>query len=399
MPRRVLFLIDKYLDCSDTFIFEEMSHLRRYDSAVLALHHEHHPSFDGLRVVGADPTFSGLFPSRSEQPPACRPYGLFLNHFRGVLHQERPALLHAQFGNEALFFLPIRRWSRIPFVVSFRGSDASQWLPLLPERFAVLFREASLCLVRSDHMRKKLLAAGCPASRIAVHHSSIDLEKFPFRPRHPPRDGAYRILTVARLVEKKGLEHSLRAFARFLRRFPASGYTIVGGGELRHHLETEARRLRVHERVSFLGPSSATVVQRELQKSHIFLLTPQIASNGKQEGIPVAIMEALASGLPVVSTRHAGIPELVVHGESGLLAAEQDSDGIAAQLMSLGEQSAIGPCLAKKGRDIVEREFNILVQTARLERLYDELLQKAMLSGRRRNHDPRTTHHRHETPQ
>jgi colanic acid/amylovoran biosynthesis glycosyltransferase len=373
MRRSVLFLIDKYLDCSDTFLFDEMASLGCYEKSVLALHYCRQPAFSGLRVIH-DPRFASLYPARTNEPPPQPTYRSFLKYARRVMHAERPAILHAQFGNEALFFLPLRRWAPIPLVVSFRGSDVSQWMPLFPRRFAMLFRLTDLFLPRSNSMQVKLVDAGCEPSKVVVHHSSIDLARFPFRRRKAPRDRRFKILTVARLVEKKGLAYSLQVFARFLSRFPASQYTIVGEGELRRDLEDLAWRLGITTRVRFLGAGTREAVQLEMAQAHIFLLTSVTTIHGKQEGIPVAIMEAFSSGLPVVSTRHAGIPELVAHGRSGLLSPEKNVDSLTENLVFLAEHPELWADFASYGRGLVEREFNIKVQTGRLERLYDRLL-------------------------
>lgn len=379
MVRKVLHLMDKCFNFTDTHIFHEIFSLKRYERSVLALRFEshptfeNHPSFDRTRILLAD-EFNDLFPSRPDLPLPPQRCDSFFKYFRSLLSEEKPDILHAQFGNEALFFMPIREMLPIPLVVSFRGSDASQWLHRFPERFARLFELADRLLVRSFFMKKQLIRSGCDGEKITVHHSSIDIDKFTYLPRRIPEQKNFRILTVARFVEKKGVAYSIRAFARFLESYPNSCYTIIGDGNLRPELEALACQLHLQGKVHFLGVQSSDVVQQEIAKAHIFLLTSLTAKNAKQEGIPVALMEALASGLPVVSTHHAGIPEIVIHRKTGILSPEKDVDGISENLCFLAEYPEVWSQFGKQGRKLVEEEFNITTQTPRLENLYDRLL-------------------------
>jgi colanic acid/amylovoran biosynthesis glycosyltransferase len=178
-----------------------------------------------------------------------------------------------------------------------------------------------------------------------------------------------RIVTVGRLVEKKGVEDAIRAVADL----PLSyEFTVAGDGPLRPSLERIAAGLGVN--VRFIGALRQDEVADLLASANIFLAPSVTASDGDVEGIPVSIMEAMASGLPVVSTRHAAIPELLTDGRSGLLAAEHDVPRLTRHLMTLAGNPELRVRMGAAGRKTMVREFDIAILNAQLERLYHQLL-------------------------
>ena len=187
------------------------------------------------------------------------------------------------------------------------------------------------------------------------------------------RPNSIQILTVARLVEKKGVEFGLRAIAQLVREFPNLSYTIVGEGPLRADLAALARDLQIGRHVRFLGAQARNTVAALMRESHVLLAPSITAQNEDEEGIPVALMEAMASGLPVVSTFHAGIPELVSHGFSGLLAPERDPEALAAHTRFLITHSNERQSMALGGRRTVEKEFDTDKLNVELLRIYQEL--------------------------
>ena len=150
------------------------------------------------------------------------------------------------------------------------------------------------------------------------------------------------LVTVARLVPKKGIEDAIRAVAALAPKYPTLSFHIVGDGPQRSGCQTLIEELGVQNQIRLLGQQPAEGVKHALKSADIFVAPSYTASDGDIEGIPVAIMEAMASGLPVVSTNHSGIPELVMDGVTGCLVAERDVTNIAARLSwrSIGPRSA-----------------------------------------------------------
>ena len=201
----------------------------------------------------------------------------------------------------------------------------------------------------------------------------IDTTRFEFKVRRPEADGEVRLLTIGRLVEKKGIAYGLEAFARVRERFPDARYHIAGDGPLSDELKARAHALGLGDSVQFLGWKHQDEII-ELLLAHHILLTPSVtAKNGDKEGLPVVLMEGLATGMPVLSTRHSGIPELVRHQESGLIAEERDVKGLAQNLEALLEEPDMWKALGQQGRAIVEAEFSIEKLNDRLKDRLDAL--------------------------
>jgi colanic acid/amylovoran biosynthesis glycosyltransferase len=294
--------------------------------------------------------------------------GLALRGLRPGAHDA----LVAHFGHVGLEALRLREAGVLPgkLVTFFHGYDLSAFLARNgPRAYERLFRCGECFLAVSGHWQRRLEALGCPPDRTAVHRMGVDCSRFGFRPRRPDPDGVMRVVSVARLVEKKGIDCGLRAVARALRRHPEIEYTIIGDGPLRGRLTALARDLGLDGRVRFPGWLDGDRVAAELERMHVLLAPSRTAADGDAEGVPVALMEAMATGMPVVSTRHSGIPELVEDGVSGFLAAESDVNALADGLLRLASAPQAWPDFGRAGRARVEADFN-------LERLNDRLVER-----------------------
>jgi len=237
-------------------------------------------------------------------------------------------------------------------------------------RYGALLRSDALLLPVSERWRERLLRWGAAPQRTIVHHMGVDLDRFPFAPRAHAADSVVEILTVGRLTEQKGYEYALRAVAqlRAMTDRPVR-YTIIGAGEQEGSLRRLAGALGIAGSVEFAGPQAHEAVVEALRRSHVFLLPSVTADNGFQEGIPVALMEAMACGVPVVTTRHSGIPELVEHGVSGFLAEERDAAALAHYLRAIIDGAGLSARLARAARMRIEAEFDVRALNRRLSRL------------------------------
>ncbi len=225
--------------------------------------------------------------------------------------------------------------------------------------YAQLFRSGDLFLPISDHWRQRLIALGCPEARTVVHRMGIDCSSFDFAIREHAADEPLRLATVARLVEKKGVEYAIRAVARLVEEGVDVIYSVVGDGPLRPHLEKLIAELGLSGRVKLLGALSHANVVALLASSHIMVAPSVTAANGDMEGIPVAMMEAMASGLPVVSTHHSGIPELISDGVTGYLVPERDTAALADKLLHIAAHHSEWPLVARAARTFVQEHHDI----------------------------------------
>jgi colanic acid/amylovoran biosynthesis glycosyltransferase len=234
-------------------------------------------------------------------------------------------------------------------------------------RYRLLFARRAQLLPISLRWSLLLQRWGAASEQVRVHRMGVDCSQIQAIARGVSVDRPIRLLSVCRLTEMKGLEYALRAVAALRSEFPRLQYAIIGSGPLRASLSELAETLGISSQVQFAGAQPQDVVQEELRKAHLFLCPSVTDEAGCTEGIPVALMEAMAAGLPVVATRHAGIPELVEHGVSGWLVEERDVAGLAEGIRHLVLHPDTFARLAESGRTRVESEFEI-------ERWNDELV-------------------------
>ncbi|PIJ50844.1 colanic acid biosynthesis glycosyltransferase WcaL [Erwinia sp. OLTSP20] len=256
----------------------------------------------------------------------------------------------------------------------FHGADISRRHILNEHKqdYLRLFSQSELMLPISHLWENKLIELGCPPEKIVVTRMGIEPEKFSFHARdslHSP----LRILSVARLTEKKGLDVAIKACRRLKAMGAAFEYTIIGNGELAQKLEALIASEGLSDCVTLLGFKPQEEIKRYLDEADIFLLPSLTAKDGDMEGIPVALMEAMAVGLPVVSSDHSGIPELIENNRSGWLAAEGDDQSLANILFSLAKgEHDIAP-VVQAAREKVETEFNQHVAYRELARVLEQV--------------------------
>jgi glycosyltransferase involved in cell wall biosynthesis len=209
---------------------------------------------------------------------------------------------------------------------------------------------------------------------IRVVHAGIDTAAYQFRPRGIPADGKVRALTVASLQQYKGHAVLLEALAMGGPEVDRITLDLVGDGVLRGELDALAARLGLRDRVRFLGSCSEDAVRAELDAADLFVLPSIVADDGQMEGLPVALMEALACGVPTVSTELSGIPEIVADGVTGLLATAGDAASLNATLAAMVQRGSATVEFAKAGRALVDREFDLRESVSALAGLLDEYL-------------------------
>jgi glycosyltransferase involved in cell wall biosynthesis len=297
-----------------------------------------------------------------------------------LLDGRRPALIHAHFGIEGVYALPLAQRLGVPLVTTFHGFDATlstaallaspAWAnyPLFRRRLA---REGNLFLCASSFIRDRVLAMGFPEARTVVHHIGVDCRSI--RPRDP-REETRTILHVARLVEVKGTSHLIRAFERLARGFEDVELVIIGDGPLKNSLRALVQSLGLTRRVRFLGARPHDQVIEWLRKAAMLVLPSVRTSSGRVEGLGMVLLEAGATGVPAIGSRIGGIPEAIIDGQTGFLAPERDVDALAGRIGDLLNDPALRSRLGAEARAFVLERFDIHRQTGLLEGLYDRVL-------------------------
>jgi colanic acid/amylovoran biosynthesis glycosyltransferase len=299
-----------------------------------------------------------------------------VNSLRRVLGRENASLLHIYFGHIAVHLLPlIRSWPR-PVVASFHGADVMVDLekPAYREATTRMLEAVRLVLVRSESLGEAVRTLGCPPEKIRVQRTGIPIGDIPFRSRAWPTDGAWHLVQACRLIEKKGLRTSLRAFADFAKQHPRAKFTIAGEGPLLEELQRAARELGVAEKISFPGFISQHELRDLFYDAHLFIHPSETGADGNQEGVPNSMLEAMASGLPVFATTHGGIPEAIENGVSGVLVPEGDQAALSRALLGAVARPDVLTKLAERGAAVVAEKFEQNAQVRKLENYYFEAM-------------------------
>ncbi|NET30790.1 MAG: colanic acid biosynthesis glycosyltransferase WcaL [Cyanothece sp. SIO1E1] len=260
-------------------------------------------------------------------------------------------------------------------VTAFHGVDISQNLKAMGEDiYDELFKAGNLFLPACENWQRRLLQLNCVPNKIIVHRMGIDPQRFIFQLRQIRGHEPVQLITVARLTEKKGLEYSIRAVAQVAKQYPNLRYDIIGSGDLKPNLEVLIQELNLEAVINLLGSKTQSEVFEALSQAHLFLHPSVTADNGDQEASPVSIQEAMATGLPIISTYHGGIPELVEDDVSGFLVPERDENALAEKLIYLINHPERWADMGAAGRQKIDQQHNIHRLNDRLVQIYEQLL-------------------------
>ncbi|MEE3952443.1 glycosyltransferase [Peribacillus frigoritolerans] len=281
--------------------------------------------------------------------------------------------IHAHHGSHGQEILPVCEKYNIPLIVSIRGRDGSDRPEIFgknAKRYSALNKHGAHYYPVCQYLAEGLRRLGIPAKNMHVLYGGIELDLFPYSNRTLPTVGEIRVLSVGRLVDKKGFVTLIKAFKRIYTQYPNARLHIIGAGEDEKRIKATIAEYNLKDVVILRGAMDSKQVSDELKKAHIFCLASQTAKNGDIEGIPNALKEAMASGLPVVSTRHAGIPELIEHQRTGYLAPEKNDMELAKGIQFFMENPNIWTDYTERARKVIEEKFDVNKQIIEQQRLY-----------------------------
>jgi colanic acid/amylovoran biosynthesis glycosyltransferase len=290
------------------------------------------------------------------------------------VEKNKISLIHAHHAQLGLLLLPFKEETSLPLVTSIRGRDATlanQPVDYL-DGMKMLFEQGDRFFPVCQYLAHRINLWGCPADKIRVLYGGVDLNLFPYK--GPNLQGSQNIVSIGRLVEKKGHHVLMQAFSKIKSKFPNATLTIIGGGELEDYIKSLASELNLGTSFRLLNRVPKSQVPELMGQADIFCAPSLTASNGDVEGIPNTIKEAMATGIPVLATNHAGIPEIITNNKDGILVRENDVDHLAEALefMLLNRHLWEGYCLA--ARQNVEQNFDQNKQLLLQAKYYDELL-------------------------
>jgi len=292
-------------------------------------------------------------------------------------------IIHCQLGNLGPQVLLINQIAAVTkkVVISFRGYDAFKYLDEFPGVYDELYREGDLFLPVCESLKDRIIQDGCDKNKTAVLRSGINCDKFTYSKRRVFDGEPIKILTIGRLVEKKGIVYGLKAIAQVVKAGRQVRYSVVGDGNLRGDLERLIDDLDIRSQVQMQGWMPQSDVIRMLEDTDILMAPSVTSTQGDQEGIPNVIKEAMALGVPILSTYHSGIPELVEDGVSGFLVKERDVDSLARRLLYLIDHPELWTKMGKAGCAYVRKMYENNQLNDQLIDLYRRLLNGKSMSA------------------
>jgi glycosyltransferase involved in cell wall biosynthesis len=382
IPKKVIVYRKELLRASETFIRAQVLSYQRWQAVLFG--ERIWPgglSLDGIdsrTLIDGRATLVKRIVAKARQTAGVAP-AFVMRKFQA----EGADLLHAHFGQDGILAWPYARNLNVPMVITLHGHDVTArkecyrsgeygfWQKSYPNQLAVIARQRSVHFIAvSKALLQAAIDYGVPKDRIVVCYTGIDVRQFQPGPKaitERPR----RIVFVGRLVEGKGCEYLIEAFREIARRIPDAELLVIGDGPLKGALEALARKLNVS--VIFLGAVTQDVVKRHLDESRVFCLPSFTTPNGNFESFGMVLLEAQASGVPVVTSARGG-KEALADGVTGFVFPEKDVGALVGRICDILKNDELASRMSCAGPGFVRRHFDIVNCTKRIEELYDHVL-------------------------
>lgn len=337
----------RHIAPGDTMLIAERRELKMPIAAPLILFSKRFPIFVPEGAGAGAVMLSALSPARWGKSRD--------SYLAGLLRQNGVTALMAEYGSTAVHVMEAAQLAGCKLFVHFHGVDASSMLrdPAVVTRYQRLFALADGVIAPSAFLARNLAEIGCPDAKLHVVPCGVDVGVF-----EPGTPDPNRFLSVGRFTEKKSPLSTIQAFATVLNSAPNATLEMMGDGPLLGNAEAEIERLGIAANVILHGMVTPGEVKAAMGRCGVFVQHSVTAANGDIEGLPVAILEAMAAGLPVVATRHSGIPEAVEDNVTGLLVDEFDVAGMAACMARLCADPALAKTYGTAGRARVISTFS-----------------------------------------
>ncbi len=378
MNQASLHLLNSYLPLSETFIYNTLSGLEKFKPIIFT------ESLQNLDVFPLpNPEIKPHFFKSSKLKKAFAKlkgeYGeqFFPTSISNILANHK-LVAHAHYGYRAIVCLKEVQKYNIPLVTQFYGFDLNhhKFLGRAKKQYKALFNIGARFLVEGENMAEKLVSLGFPPHKIVIHRIGIRLEKYLFRLPNWDKRNPINFLFIGRLVEKKGLLVLLEALLKIKQQINFK-LTIVGGGPQKEEAQNFITSNQLEEYVSFAGFMTPTELLKLMGKQDLMIQPSQMAKDGDCEGgAPTTLLEAQAIGLPVITTFHDDIPNIVAKCYHPYLSKQADAAALSNNILKIIEDSNQWARFSKEGRDFVEEHHDIKKLNNNLERLYTELLQE-----------------------
>ncbi len=334
-----------------------------------------------------DVLFEGWQPSRLKAGGSIYPLPFSILAVRGILRRALPGLYQKIYTHYLRRFLRLNKIDAflanygplgtniyeaclaegIPYSVVFLGFDAAEkkTLATYGARYALSLPRAKAIICVAESMRNTLESIAGPLPNLHVIPCGVDVSRFT---PGTPQDG-FNVISVARFAEKKGSLKSIQAFEILLQDFPHAQLRMVGDGPLWEEAKEYVSAHGLTNNIHFLGAMGQSDYLPLLQESNVFIQHSVLTPSGDSEGTPVAILEASSCGLAICSTRHAGIPDAVVEGKTGLLVEEHDVEGMASALKDFAKDLEKTRLMGVAAREHMEYQYDVVKLSSKIKGL------------------------------
>lgn len=295
----------------------------------------------------------------------------YFPYFKKISRKYNIQLLHAHFGYHAFKSISLSKTLNVPLVCSFYGGDVFKY-PKEPEnvrKYKKLFDAFSRGIVLGPYMKQALMDLGCPEEKLIVNHLGVDVDRIGFKQRIFKKDRPFRFLIASSFVEKKGIDIALMALKSVEKEVDFT-LEIIGDGPLKSQIMSLIHELKLEKMVVLHGYKPYQYFLDLASQCDIYIQASKTAKDNDKEGTPMAIIDAMASGMPVVATHHSDIPEIVLDGTTGFLATENDVESLSEALGRLIKRRFDIHELSQNSRTRIENEFNLHKQITKLEKIY-----------------------------
>ncbi|MBP9866965.1 MAG: glycosyltransferase [Candidatus Pacebacteria bacterium] len=401
-PLRILFVVSKFPILSEIFIFNQVKELvdAGCDVEILPLRGLHFSKDSYSQLEELNLFNRVIFPFDTKKNliilfnHSFKNFFILLRMFKKInfykllssstnfflFKNDKYDIIHCQFGHFSDEVINLREKGFVSgkIVVHFRGHDINSYVQKNgKDVYKKTFEKGDYFLANCDFFKEKAICLGCERSKISTFGTILDQDKFFYSKTVYPRDGKYKLITVGRLVEKKGVEYAIRAIKKIIKIYPNLEYTIVGDGELKKYLEDLTLDLGLGDVVKFVGWKSQTEVLYFLKKSHIFISPNKTASDGNMDAPTNTIKEAMSCGVFVISSNYPAIFELIKDNINGFLFNQNDLDDLVNKVLHVMNNFSTLDHVSKKAREDVVSKYDKNKLNNELISLYKNILKNS----------------------
>jgi len=373
MPRpRICIISNKNPVYSETFI---RAHIERLPAEVIFLHGKTFPQYDERdRAIIPNHIQNRLIKKVAPKLFNVPPHFLEARQFKKILQQNQVQAVLAEYGHMGVTVRKTCQQLGIPLIVHFHGYDAYDYniLNNQGKDYPLLFQQAVAIVAVSKDMQQQLIQLGAPEEKVYYNPYGVDLDLFKIA---QPDQNPPLFLAVGRFVDKKAPFLTILAFKSVADKIPQARLQMIGEGQLLETCKRLVQSLSLSEQVEFLGACSHQEVAEAMQNVRAFVQHSVKTSYGDSEGTPNGVLEAGASALPVIATRHAGIKDVVIENETGLLVDEGDIEGMSQLMLKVAEQPNLASQLGKVARDRVQEQFCMNQSLSNLWNIIEQQIQ------------------------